>query len=215
MNIKLLGIAFACVSVIGGGYLFAKMNDTSSSKPMTVAQKGGQSLKVRTVKWEDLLPDGTSTMIPLDAASDFPDVMASPSPSMGMGSEMGGDMNDLMGGVTGAGKDFMLAENAPRDDMDGQRIALAGYMTPIAVENNKTRTFLLVPYVGACIHVPAPPPNQVVLVEAREPVEVREMWTPFVAVGKMSVETVDTGLAEVGYTMELERIEKYEATQEG
>lgn len=93
-----------------------------------------------------------------------------------------------------------------RADLDGVRVALSGYMTPLSFEERETRLFLLVPYVGACIHVPAPPPNQIVIVESADPVPVLDMWQPFTAVGALRIERLDTGLAESAYVMELDRM---------
>ena len=101
--------------------------------------------------------------------------------------------------------------HAPRPELSGQRVSIAGYMTPLLVDGGTTQAFLLVPYVGACVHVPAPPPNQIVLVESDEPIDVLEMWEPFSAVGTLYVQNVDTDLAEVGYTMTLDRIAPYRA----
>ncbi|MEL7183068.1 MAG: DUF3299 domain-containing protein, partial [Pseudomonadota bacterium] len=94
----------------------------------------------------------------------------------------------------------------PRADLDGTRIALAGYMTPLDFEARETQMFLLVPYVGACIHVPAPPPNQIILVQSTRPVPVLDMWQPFTAVGTLRVERLDTGLAQSAYVMDLDRM---------
>lgn len=151
----------------------------------------------KVIGWDDLLPDGENTFVPPDAASDFPNVQSSPFPSP----ETGG-----AGVVSGA---FTPNPSNARQDLANQFVKIAGYMTPLAVEQGKTRTFLLVPYVGACIHVPAPPANQIVLVETKEPIEVRDMWEPFEAVGTLHVESISTGLADVSYTMDLNRIEPY------
>jgi hypothetical protein len=51
-----------------------------------------------------------------------------------------------------------------RADLDGQVIRMAGFVTPLAFEGPNLVEFLLVPYVGACIHVPPPPANQIVVV---------------------------------------------------
>ena len=158
----------------------------------------------RALQWNDLLPDSTVAFRPPDAASDFPEIASAP-----VSTAQGRDLTDPFKGTVAPAND----PHAPRADLAGERVAIAGYMTPLMVEGGETRTFLLVPYVGACIHVPAPPPNQIVLVEAPEPIAVREMWEPFQAVGTLHVETIDTGLAEVGYTMELERIEPYQEAQ--
>ena len=164
-----------------------------------------QSDALRQLQWADLLPE------------DIP-VFRPPTPLHEATADRRGTSisGNVMWSETGqeiAASPFGDAD-MPRADLNGQRISLAGYMTPFNVEDGMTRTFLLVPYVGACIHVPAPPPNQIVLVEAPEPVEVLAMWEPFQAIGSLRVETVDTGLAEVGYTMALERIAPYDASGE-
>ena len=206
LSFQRLGAIVAFGVFLGSVFQVVQLTTTPSTKLISIAHAKEKSPKVKSLTWEDLLPVGATGIIPFDAASDFPEVSGSPFPSTEFGSETGG--------VPNFSKKPEMDFNAPRADLAGQRIALAGYMTPISVENNKTRTFLLVPYVGACIHVPAPPPNQVILVESADPVDVREMWTPFVAVGEVSVETIDTGLAEVGYTMRLERIEPYVESEE-
>ena len=166
----------------------------------TVAAEPNQSNALRELQWADLLPDDVPVFRPPTTLFDAADHdEGRPLSGNVMWSETGQKVPASPFGDAGM----------PRAELNGQRISLAGYMTPFNVEGGMTRTFLLVPYVGACIHVPAPPPNQIVLVEAPEPVEVLAMWEPFKAVGSLRVETIDTGLAEVGYTMALERIDPY------
>ncbi len=100
----------------------------------------------------------------------------------------------------------------PRADLDGQTVALLGYMTPLDFYARETKAFLLVPYVGACIHVPAPPPNQIVLVQSEDPVPVLDMWQPFTAVGTLHVQRLDTILAESAYVMTLDQMVALDAS---
>lgn len=51
-------------------------------------------------------------------------------------------------------------------DHDGKRVRLAGYVVPLEFDGTRVTDFFLVPYVGACVHVPPPPPNQLVYVRA-------------------------------------------------
>lgn len=53
--------------------------------------------------------------------------------------------------------------------VEGQRARLGGYVVPLAVEGDHVREFLLVPWAGACSHVPPPPPNQIVRVRGSAP----------------------------------------------
>ena len=110
---------------------------------------------------------------------------------------------------TFAPKPENVAPAPVRPELDGKRVAIAGYMTPLEHDGTNVRRFLLVPYVGACIHVPPPPSNQIVLVEIEGTVPLMEMWEPFTAVGELKVESKTTQLADVGYTMKLERIAPY------
>jgi hypothetical protein len=52
-----------------------------------------------------------------------------------------------------------------------------GYMVPLEDNLEEVTEFLLVPYPGACIHVPPPPPNQIVhvVMEGNKKAQVR-LW---------------------------------------
>ena len=50
------------------------------------------------------------------------------------------------------------------DQLDGKPVRIPGYLLPLEFTGDKVIQFLLVPYVGACIHTPPPPPNQIVFV---------------------------------------------------
>ena len=100
--------------------------------------------------------------------------------------------------------------SAVRADLDGKRVRIPGYMTPLSFDEAEVSRFLLVPYVGACVHVPPPPANQIVFVEVDGTVPVLEMWEPFLAVGTLRTAPQSTELAEVAYSMSLEHLEIYE-----
>jgi hypothetical protein len=58
-----------------------------------------------------------------------------------------------------------------------------------------------VPFVGACIHVPAPPANQLVLVEMAKGYDTSGLWEPISVTGTLSVSGISTDLAQVGYAL--------------
>lgn len=93
---------------------------------------------------------------------------------------------------------------------DGTRVRLPGYMVPIAYDGVGVTEFLLVPYVGACIHVPPPPPNQIVMVTAETPYPVSGYFEPIYVTGVMQTEALTTDLAEVGYFIPDAEIAPYE-----
>jgi hypothetical protein len=49
--------------------------------------------------------------------------------------------------------------------IDGKPVRVPGYIVPLDDDANQLSEFLLVPYMGACIHTPPPPANQMVYVK--------------------------------------------------
>ncbi|MDR2092339.1 MAG: DUF3299 domain-containing protein [Azoarcus sp.] len=95
-------------------------------------------------------------------------------------------------------------------EMDGLRVKLPGFVVPLDFgEGRKLREFLLVPYFGACIHVPPPPANQVVLVQAGEPIEGVGSMDAIWVYGQIRVDRTDTGSGVSGYRMVLDKVERY------
>lgn len=93
------------------------------------------------------------------------------------------------------------------ESLNGKRIQIGGYIVPLDFEATTVKEFLLVPYVGACIHVPPPPANQIVFVQAPKGFQVKSMFEPVYVTGKMKTEASFTGLADTGYTLEAERVD--------
>lgn len=118
--------------------------------------------------------------------------------------------------------DALAAESAPaaKQDLpnapvvkalDGQQIRLPGYIVPLEVsEEGRTTDFLLVPYFGACIHVPPPPSNQIVHVKSEVGVKLDELYQPYWVEGPMQVKPSTSELADAGYQMEAQKIYVYE-----
>lgn len=87
--------------------------------------------------------------------------------------------------------------------IDGKQIHMAGFVTPLSYEEDFITEFLLVPYFGACIHVPAPPPNQTVMVtlESADGIAIEKTWGPVWITGTLSATSTDTELATTGYSI--------------
>ncbi|MRJ23153.1 DUF3299 domain-containing protein [Pseudomonas haemolytica] len=102
--------------------------------------------------------------------------------------------------------------NAPVvQSLDGKHIRLPGYIVPLEVnEEGRTTEFLLVPYFGACIHVPPPPSNQIVHVKSEVGVKLDELYQPYWIEGAMQVKPSSSELADAGYQMDAEKIYMYE-----
>lgn len=93
--------------------------------------------------------------------------------------------------------------------LEGAYVRIPGYIIPFVGDANGITEFLLVPYVGACIHVPPPPANQLVYVRTEEPWPTSGLWEAIWVTGTMSLELQDTTLATIGYALRSDDIEVY------
>jgi hypothetical protein len=92
-------------------------------------------------------------------------------------------------------------------ELDGKRVRMGGYVVPLDFDATTIKEFLLVPFVGACIHVPPPPANQIVYVKAEKGVTIKETFDPVYVTGTMRIETQMTGLADAAYTLIADAVE--------
>jgi uncharacterized protein len=101
------------------------------------------------------------------------------------------------------------ADQPPRvvTELNGKRVKLGGYVVPLDFESTTVKEFLLVPFVGACIHVPPPPPNQIVYVKSKTGFEVGGTFDPVTVTGTMKTETAFTGIANAGYSIDADSVE--------
>ena len=94
--------------------------------------------------------------------------------------------------------------------LDGAFIRLPGYMIPLEVGAKGVTDFILVPYVGACIHVPPPPANQLVFVRTKKPWPGDQLWDAVWVEGRMQTQLQSTELAQTGYALAASKMELYE-----
>ena len=71
-----------------------------------------------------------------------------------------------------------------REDLNGQQVRMPGYVLPLEFSGTKITEFLLVPWVGACIHTSPPPPNQIVNVKFDGGIEIKGQFAPMWVTGE-------------------------------
>ena len=100
--------------------------------------------------------------------------------------------------------------------LNGEFIKLAGFIVPLDFDfdSETFSSFLLVPYYGACIHVPPPPSNQIVHITSPQPLQ--QEWLDYAvwAVGTLKTESVYSEYGFAGYSMQNAKLEKYEEEDE-
>ncbi len=100
-------------------------------------------------------------------------------------------------------------DQAPtRGELEGLRIRIPGYVVPLDMLGGNIREFLLVPYMGACIHTPPPPANQIIQVVSARRQALQTMDAVWV-VGTLKVGRSDTRMGVSGYVLDATRIEPY------
>ena len=142
--------------------------------------------QVIDLEWADLIPDGGGT-----AMSRLRD----------LGVVQHGDISSIPEQDTSV---------AVTDAYNGKTVRLPGYVVPLDYGADGVTSFILVPYVGACIHVPPPPPNQLVFVNSPTPYAVAGLFAPVIVTGEFGAAATGTELAEIGYSLTAEKIEPFD-----
>ena len=109
------------------------------------------------------------------------------------------------------------AASAVNDALIGKTVRLPGYVLPLEFKDKKVVEFLLVPTVGACIHTPPPPANQIVHIVYPDGIEVNGLFTPVWITGTMAAERSEQNVGfsdgrarvSVSYTMRPDLVQKY------
>ena len=95
--------------------------------------------------------------------------------------------------------------------MDGRNIRIPGFIVPIEfIGEKKVASFFLVPYFGACLHLPPPPPNQIIYVVSEEGITLESLYEPVWISGKLSTQLFEDETATSAYTLTLVEMSIYQ-----
>lgn len=97
--------------------------------------------------------------------------------------------------------------------LNGQRVRIPGFVVPLERKGDEVSEFLLVPYFGACVHVPPPPSNQVIHVVPAKPVKGMQTMETFWISGTLNLQGGDSGMGVYAYRLAAERVEPYVVKQ--
>ena len=133
--------------------------------------------------------------------------------------EQGVDIDGLIGMREEVAKERVAKTFLANQELDGKPVRIPGYLLPLEFDGDKVTEFFLVPYVGACIHTPPPPPNQIVHVKTDEGYTTDGgLYTPVWVNGMMKTEQSTSSLNFVdgasdipsSYALEATSVELYE-----
>jgi hypothetical protein len=165
----------------------AAPGSASSAGAQTPVAPAAGSAAVRELDWEDLIPAESKNRPP----------SGTPPP-----------MHDYLGEGGLAAQQVM--DFSVNKALDGNNVRLPGFIVPLEVsKEGKVTEFFLVPYVGACIHVPPPPPNQLIYVRAEKGLALESIWEAYWVTGKLSITNRSTRLGAAAYQLVADKVEIY------
>lgn len=120
---------------------------------------------------------------------------------------------------------FIIAEKreersgATVESLNNVHVRMPGYLLPLDYENEVSTEFLLVPWVGACIHTPPPPKNQIVFLDYpagfKQVSEFQPVWVEGLMTTKEEVKELyyvdGSDDISTGYTMQVNKIFDFRA----
>jgi len=130
-------------------------------------------------------------------------------------------------------EDFKALENAPPvlhvgnqrmkqvgtlhtvEALNHAKVRLAGYVVPLESDSAGNMVeFFFVPFYGACIHVPPPPPNMLVHVRLSHGIPTPSLYDPLTLKGVLHTQVTENALASSAYAMDDATLETYSNTDE-
>lgn len=166
-----------------------KRAEEQARKDAELAARG-----IRRIGWEDLMPEGEEERL----AQMYQAQMAMLYSGGGIAEGSAADVAVQIG-------TFNTVK-----ELNGQKIRIPGYTVPFEYGADvQIKEFLLVPYFGACIHAPPPPPNQTVFVMSDKPIKMQDLAQAVWIEGTIHTQTQESELADAAYTITMTGIEEY------
>ncbi|WP_041522209.1 DUF3299 domain-containing protein [Gilvimarinus agarilyticus] len=172
---------------------------------LSVVSAASWSKDYQTIEWPDLMPpeDLEALLNRPDWIDEVPEgAAADEMPPAGEGLEGLPDDDPYS-------RALRSAKTVP--EYNDKAIRIPGFVVPLRFDDDQRITeFLLVPFFGACIHLPPPPPNQVIYAKFKEGIILEALYDPFWVSGTLSIELVETDLSQAAYQMSVDEMALYE-----
>lgn len=161
----------------------------------------------RAVEFADLLPDEDYQALsnPPAALAQIEEGSAADQAAAAVGQEPAGSP------APQSEWDRALQSTTVRPEFNNQKIRIPGFVVPLEFDDDQVVTeFFLVPYYGACIHLPPPPPNQLILVQSKSGVRMETIYDPYWVEGTLYTDLNKNEVAISAYRMTVDQVELYQ-----
>lgn len=193
-------------------------SNTDSAKSESSATQKAENSKVKnteaeTLVWEDLMPEGEDKRL-AELYSEFyeeQERILRNQMTLSEAAKQGEDLMSMIGEGSAQDKMDQIGTYNVVADLDGAKIRLPGYIVPLDFNADfEYEEFLLVPYFGACLHTPPPPPNQIIFVKSSPATKVANINEPVWVEGIMKTGKFGSDLGNSAYELTLAKLEPYE-----
>ncbi len=186
--------------ILYGDYI-TQMNAKRNQDIIKVgAEEKSKIGKYKTVEWLDLIPEDELELLaqPLEIDHGDPSLLDEIIDNTEVITPFGNEES---------AKQIKFGTVIP--DWDGKSVRIAGFVVPLEFKDKNITRFLLVPYFGACIHVPPPPPNQIIMVNFPKGLEERNIYDPIWVSGILETTLIQSELATSGYSLQAHSYDEY------
>jgi len=159
----------------------------------------------RTLLWDELLPadDLKALLNPPEYLDEIDD-----------GSFEDQVSNGLQQALSLAGNDAYqqaLVSTKVMPELDGQKVRVPGFLVPLTYDaEQRVTSFFIVPYFGACIHVPPPPPNQIIHAQFEKGSAVADIYDAYWVTGILHTAITQNDTATSAYSLTVTELKLYE-----
>lgn len=166
------------------------------------------------ITWEELMPEGEDELLEslfVEFYEEFERKMVQNSSSLSAAASQDADVSSII--AEGSADDTMeqIGTFNVVEELNGKRIRVPGYVVPFDFNADaEHKEFLLVPYFGACLHTPPPPPNQIILVKSKTAAKIPNINEPVWLEGTLKTGEFLSDLGNSAYELNLSKLEPYE-----
>ena len=193
-------VAFYCLILALFNSAFAEAADVKKA----AASKGDTPTEFKEIQWTDLMPKDD-----LDALLNPPEYLSEIEDGS-LEDQISGQIKSSIAAASDDRYQQALVSTRIKPEMDGRAVRIPGFIVPLEFNDDQVITeFFIVPFFGACIHVPPPPPNQIIHVKYPKGFKLQELYFPFWVSGVLKTTLIENDVATAAYALEAHQIEAY------
>jgi len=175
---------------------------SGSIRSMAGETSSDQSFK--TIEWTDLVPPEILEILlnPPEYIADIEDGS--------LDDQLSSQIQNSLAAASDDEYQMALTSTEVNLDFDRAMVRIPGFVVPLEFDDDQAITqFFLVPYFGACVHMPPPPPNQIILVNSPDGIQLDDLYAPVWLSGELLADLTENDMASAAYSLKLSAIEIY------